>query len=198
MDLTYRLAAIALSLLSSSALIGQDIALSKLGQSVELDARAPDVNVAPAIPRPGHESVLCRFGISPESGSPTSYVLSGKIVSDNTGVGLERVALFVGMDGKAPSLAAMTNMDGEFKFRLWIKDNDRSSKLSVSDTSGFLYVGGHPSKTYRNRLRLMSGYSLRYQLKELADATGAKFEGPAKAPAAQPDAPPPIASQSGA
>ncbi len=156
--------------------VGQEVQLHKLGQSVDLDARAPNVDVTPAIPRPGHESILCSFRISPGNSSSTSFLLSGKIVSDNTGAGVERVALFVGPDGKAPMLAGMTNADGEFKFRLWIKDGQRNSQLSLPSFQGFLYVGGYPSKTYRNRLRLMSGYSVRYRLQDLADVIDAEME----------------------
>ena len=70
----------------------------------------------------------------------------------------------------------MTNSDGEFKFRLWIKEDKRSPPLSVPpDFAGYLYVGGYPSKTYRNRLRLMSGYSVRYKLSDLANQINVKI-----------------------
>jgi hypothetical protein len=176
MNYTYNFVTIASCFVLSGVLFAQDVHLHKLGQSVDLDARAPSVDVTPAVPRPGHESILSRFKIAPGHSSPTSHLLSGKIVSDNTGAGVERVALYIGADGKAPSLAAMTNADGEFKFRLWIKKDGRSSNLSVPSFDGFLYVGGYPSKTYRNRLRLMSGYSIRYKLKDLADAIDSKIE----------------------
>ncbi len=186
------IATIVSCLLFSRVLLAQEVQLHTLGESVDLDARAPRVDVTPAIPRPGYESILCRFSISPGDSSPTSYLLSGKVVSDNTGVGVERVALFIGPDGIAPSLAAMTNADGEFKFRLWIADDDRPSKLSLPKFAGFLYVGGDPSKTYRNRQRLMSGYSIRYELKDLADAIDANVENVAEkresAPAFEDDA----------
>ncbi len=170
------IATIVLCLLFAQVLLAQEVQLHTLGESVDLDARAPRVVVTSAIPRPGHESILCRFSITPGDSSPTSYLLSGKVVSDNTGVGVERVALFIGPDGIAPSLAAMTNADGEFKFRLWITEDDRPPKLSLPTFAGSLYVGGVPSQTYRNRLRLMSGYSIRYQLKDLADAIDANVE----------------------
>lgn len=166
--LTFLLIIVSLAFATKS--FAQTISLSQLGESVDLDARAPDVDVTPAIPRPGHESILCALQIVPSYGSsPPSYFISGKVASDNTGTGVERVALFVGADGKAPLLAGMTNSDGEFKFRLWIKEDDRSPSLSVSPAfDGYLYVGGYPSLTYRNRLRLMAGYTIRYKLTDLA------------------------------
>ena len=165
------------SLAFTTPSFAQNVAISQLGESVDLDARAPDVDVAPAIPRPGHESILCALQITPSYGSsPPSYVFSGKVASDNTGTGVERVALFVGADGKAPLLAGMTNSDGEFKFRLWIKEDDRSPSLSVSPAfDGYLYVGGYPSRTYRNRLRLMTGYTIRYKLTDLAKHLNVKI-----------------------
>ncbi len=157
---------ILVSIASTATSYAQNVTLAQLGESVDLDSRDPDVDVTPAIPRPGHESILCRFQIVPSYGSsPPSYLLSGTVASDNTGSGVERVAIFVGSDGKAPLLAGMTNSDGEFKFRLWIKEDKRSPPLSVSSAfDGYLYVGGYPSQTFRNRLRLMSGYTIRYKL----------------------------------
>ncbi|MDM4019506.1 hypothetical protein [Roseiconus lacunae] len=168
---------LSVSLLFIGVLTAQDGPIYKLGQSVDLDARAPDVDVTQAVPRPGHESILSRLEITPSYGSsPPSYFVSGRVVSDNTGSGVERAALFVGPDGKAPLLAGMTNSDGEFKFRLWIKEDQRSPALAVTpDFDGFLYVGGYPSKTYRNRLRLMSGYSVRYKLSDLAKHIGVRI-----------------------
>lgn len=165
------------TLLPYRALPADQTQLSKLGKSVNLDAKAPAANITPAMPRPGHEAILCGLAIEPSYGSsPPSYLLSGRVKSDNTGMGLERIAIFVGPESVAPRLAAMTNADGDFKFRLWIKEDDRKPSLSVPpDFSGYLYVGGHPSLTYRNRLRLMSGYSIRYKLSELAEAIGAKI-----------------------
>lgn len=155
----------------------QNVPIYKLGESVDLDARAPDVDVTQALPRPGHEAILARLEITPSYGSsPPSYIFSGKVISDNTGSGVERVALYVGPEGKAPRLAGMTNCDGDFKFRLWIRDDTRSPTLSIpSDFKGHLYVGGYPSQTYRTRLRLMSGYSVRYSLRDLAENLGVKI-----------------------
>ena len=166
--LKFLMTVVSLSFATTS--FAQIVSLSQLGESVDLDARAPDVDVAQAISRPGHESILHELEIVPSYGSsPPSYLISGKVVSDNTGFGVERVALFVGADGKAPLLAGMTDSDGEFKFRLWIKEDNRSPSLSVSPAfDGYLYVGGYPSLTYRNRLRLMAGYTIRYKLTDLA------------------------------
>lgn len=170
---------LALTLLTSARGVSEDDdpRIPKLGQSVNLDAKDPAANITLALPRPGSEAILCGIKIEPAVGSsPRSYILSGRVKSDNTGIGLERIALFVGGENQAPRLAAMTNSDGDFKFRLWVKQPDRRPTLQVPpDFSGFLYVGGHPSLTYRNRLRLMSGYSIRYRLTELAEKVEVKI-----------------------
>lgn len=152
------------------SLNADDIPVHQLGKSVDLDAKEPAADSRAAVPRPGYERILGRLVIEPTPGSsPPSFFVSGRVISDNTGTGIERVAIFIGQENQAPELAAMTNVDGDFKFRLWIKVDHRTPRVNIPpDFSGFLYVGGYPSLTHRNVLRLMSGYSVRYQLTDLA------------------------------
>ncbi len=108
--------------------------------------------------------------------SPLSFLVSGRVISDNTGIGMERIAIFVGQEGEAPELAAMTNADGDFKFRLWMKADHPNPGLKIPpDFSGYLYVGGDPSLTHRQVLRLMSGYTVRYKFTELASRNQLKL-----------------------
>lgn len=152
------------------AIHADDIPVRELGKSVDVDAKDPAANVKAAVPRPGYEYVLGRLVIEPTPGSsPPSFFVSGRVISDNTGLGSERIAIFIGQEDQAPELAAMTNADGDFKFRLWIKVYDRNPRVNIPpDFSGYLYVGGDPSLTHRNVLRLMSGYAVRYKMTDLA------------------------------
>lgn len=154
-----------------SVVHAEETRLHELGTSVNLDAKAPAANIQNAVPRPGHEQILGRVSIAPTPrSSPPSFFVTGRVISDNTGGGIERVSLFVGREDEAPRLAGMTNADGDFKFRLWITTDDRKSYPQVPpDFSGFLYVGGYPSLTHRNVLRLMQGYSVRYDLAAIAE-----------------------------
>ena len=92
----------------------------------------------------GFEKLLDRITIEPTSGSsPTSFIVSGRVVSGNTGCPLERIPVYVGTEGFEPRQAALTNVDGEFKFRLWIKGDHRDSEIQIpKDFSGYLYLPG--------------------------------------------------------
>ncbi len=164
------------------AIHADDTPVHRLGKSVDLDAKAPAANIMAAVPRPGYERVLGRLVIEPTPGSsPPSFFVSGRVISDNTGTGIERVAIFIGQEDQAPELAAMTNADGDFKFRLWIMVDHRNPSVNIPpDFSGYLYVGGDPSLSHRNVLRLMSGYAVRYKLTELAERNQLKLPVPAE------------------
>lgn len=92
---------------------------------------------------PGMERLLDKISIEPSEGSsPASFIVSGRVVSGNTGGPLERIQVCIGLDGGEPRLAALTNVDGEFKFRMWVKEDHRDLEIQVpKDFSGFLYVG---------------------------------------------------------
>jgi hypothetical protein len=71
----------------------------------------------------------------------TSFIVSGQVVNANLGSPSERVFVLIGIDKEKPKLAALTNVDGEFRFRLWIKKGQRDEEIQVlDDFSGFLYL----------------------------------------------------------
>lgn len=97
--------------------------------------------------------------------SPRSFIVEGHIKHSNNGGALERVPIYVGQDKESmPILAAMTNCDGNFKFRLWIKEDERTHQVQTSkDFSGYLYAMGSFEK-----LKFQTGsYTQRYSLKAL-------------------------------
>jgi hypothetical protein len=108
------------------------------------------------------------FTFSPNS-SPRSCIVAGKVVSDNTGTGLERVLIRIGEESKAPVVAAMTNVDGEFKFRLWIDEDDYRHELETKEPfAAFLYVGGHVTDLDQTSpLATFGAFVRRYKLAEL-------------------------------
>lgn len=166
----FRLTSIFCVAVSCVALRADEPALRQLGQSVDLKAKAPASTITAAIPRPGYELILNRLKIEPTPGGTPAFFVSGRVISDNTGIGIERVAIFIGQEDQAPKLAAMTNADGDFKFRLYIKDDQRDPKVSIPPNfSGYLYVGGEPSRIQGDELRLMSGYAVRYKMRDLAE-----------------------------
>lgn len=101
--------------------------------------------------------------------SPKSFIVEGHILGKNTWAPRERIPIYIGHDKESiPTLAAMTNSDGNFKFRLWIKEGDRefgkSEIYTTKDFSGYLYAMGSfkkatdfsmPSYTQRFSLKLL-------------------------------------------
>ena len=113
------------------------------GEFVEVTSK-PTFATTPKKDLPGFERLLDRIAIEPSLGSsPSSFIVSGRVVSGNSGGPLERISVFIGSEGNEPRLAGLTNVDGEFKFRLWIKEDHRDLEIQVpKEFSGYLYVGG--------------------------------------------------------
>ena len=172
-----------------------DSSTIRRGEAVLLNVTPSAVEISLTDPRMG--PIISRVVITSTLGSsPPSYFISGQVVSDNTGTGLERVPICIGRDSQVPVLAAMSNADGDFKFRLWIKTDNSAPKISVpQDFSGYLYVGGYlsvpnsngirlrdgtvlQSATPQNDVQLTSGYVIRYNLNEFAVRSGIKLPVP--------------------
>jgi hypothetical protein len=133
---------IAILMLSAICRAG-DRDLLDAGEFVEITSK-PKFETKPKKDLPGFERLLDRITIEPSSGSSLeSFIVSGRVVSANTGAPLERISIFVGTEAGEPRLAGLTNVDGEFKFRLWIKEDHRDLEIQVpKDFSGYLYIGG--------------------------------------------------------
>lgn len=148
-----------------------DQPLNKMGDHVQLVPR-PASDVRPAKGTPGFQQLLDRIEITPSEGTgPRSFIVSGRVIDDNAGAPLERIPIYVGAESESPRLAGMTNIDGEFKFRLWLKEDHRECEIQVPvDFTGFLYVGGIPTMTPYQEVRLVAGFSRRYALKALLES----------------------------
>ena len=156
-----------------------DRELVEAGEFVEVTSK-PSFESKPKKDTPGFEKLLDRITIEPSSeSSPSSFIVSGRVVSGNSGGPLERISVFVGSEGGEPRLAGLTNVDGEFKFRLWIKEDHRDLEIQVpKDFSGYLYVGssmqpvfiGQPSLTAPS---LIPAEYRRYTLKRLRELSEA-------------------------
>jgi hypothetical protein len=149
------------------------------GEFVEVTSK-PTFATTPTKDLPGFERLLDRIAIEPSSGSsPSSFVVSGRVVSGNTGGPLERISVFIGSEGGEPRLAGLTNVDGEFKFRLWIKEDHRDLEIQVpKDFSGYLYVGGAAQTIFIGQSSLPASELIRadyrrYPLKRLRELSKA-------------------------
>jgi hypothetical protein len=121
-------------------------------------------------------SVLERFTVEPGRSSSESFILSGRVVSNNTGMPIEGVAISVRASRQVPRLAAITDTDGSFRFTVYIDatpqtDEDNSEQMYIrmrlpSITEGDLCLGGAFGT---NRL-MVSGTVSRYNLGDLKAA----------------------------
>jgi hypothetical protein len=157
----------------------EDRGLLDAGEFVEVTTK-PTLEIKLAKDIPGFERLLDRIAIEPLGGSPASFFVSGRVISGNTGSPVERISILVGQGIGEPRLAGLTNADGEFKFRLWIKEDHRDLEIQVQkDFLGYLYVGtsrqtlfiGQPGLTGPSVVR--TDYR-RYALKRLLELSKAK------------------------
>lgn len=134
---------IVVGLTASSIVAGEhNLALGN-GQAVVIRRVADGLETKDGREIQGMRAVISQITFTPSESSPRSFVVSGKVVSDNTGTGIERVLIRVGEESAIPAVAGMTNVDGEFKFRLWIDEDDRRPGPEVKEPfKGYLYVGG--------------------------------------------------------
>jgi len=137
---------LALGLAASSIAEGDHNLALGSGQAVVIRRVADGLETKDGTEIQGMRAVISQISFTPSESSPRSFVVSGKVVSDNTGTGIERVLIRVGEESVIPAVAGMTNVDGEFKFRLWIDEDDRRPGPEVKQPfGGYLYVGGHVS-----------------------------------------------------
>ena len=88
---------------------------------------------------------------------------------------MERIPIYVGKDKDSiPLLAAMTNCDGNFKFRLWVKEDERRLHIQTTkDFSGYLYARGSFEKSSSP---ILGSYTQRYSLRKLKNLGKQKAE----------------------
>lgn len=123
----------------------------ELNQNIVSTTAYVKIGKAPEITKqeePVFRNVICNFSVTPIEGlhSSPSLILAGKVVSNNTGFPQEFVPIFFGSTLHLPRLAALTNANGEFSFRVWVSKPDGqplSHRLAAADISdSTLYLGG--------------------------------------------------------
>jgi hypothetical protein len=108
---------------------------------------------------------LASVSFTETTSSPRSVIIEGFVKHSNNHAPLERVPIYIGADkDSVPMLAGMTNCDGNFKFRLWIKEDQRTHQIQTSPNfEGYLYVMGSFEKSDFP----FGSYTQRYSLEEL-------------------------------
>jgi hypothetical protein len=126
-------------------------------------------------------SVLDRFSAEAAQSAPQSFILSGRVVSNNTGAPAQGVAISLRAPGQAARLAGITDVDGAFRFRVWIHQPQRSVPPTVDPYSspakallelssiheGDLLLGGD----FQTNRVLVSGTVSKYSLGDLTPST---------------------------
>ena len=108
---------------------------------------------------------LASVSFTEPSGESQSVIVEGLVKHSNNGAPLERVPVYIAADKESvPKLAGMTNCDGKFKFRLWIKEGRGTSLIQTTPSfDGYLYVMG----TFDGSEILDRSYTQRFELVEL-------------------------------
>ena len=116
----------------------------------------------------------CSFKRDPMS-TPESFIVSGRVVSNNTGGPVEGVAISIRARGGEPHLVGMSNADGEFRFRVWIQRSAQPqfepeaiyNIMSLPSLGeGDLCIGG----AFGTNRVLASGTVARYDVADLASS----------------------------
>jgi hypothetical protein len=130
--------------------------------------------------------LLERFSITQGESLPESVIVAGRVVDNNAGGPEEGIPVFFGSRCHNPCLAAMTDAFGEFRFRVWLREEQRDPKKTSPSTfrfdvdlvsggtrrpplaspsveDGTLYIGGRLDE----HMELTSTATRAYSIKEL-------------------------------
>ncbi len=116
-------------------------------------------------------AILRNIRFEKSESSPPSYIVSGKVTGSNTHFPADKLKIYFSLEpDEIPTLCAMTNLDGEFKFRLWVKVDKRTQNIETNEAhDGYLWVGGHFSNTV-DRFSAFENHTVRIPLASLIKA----------------------------
>ena len=111
-----------------------------------------------------HWQCLISFSVTPGKTNPESFILTGRVVSNNTGGAWERLPIFFGSPLHSPKLAALSDADGRFSFRVYLKQDHRDTEFQTPTLAeGAVYLGG----SFDDQLELTHGLCRIYSLADL-------------------------------
>ena len=123
---------------------------------------------------PVFRKVICNFSIAQTQSTPPSVILAGKVVSNNSGGAQEFTPIFFGSTFHPPRLAALTDVNGEFRFRVWLLDRPRKGEQLrlTAKTMGesTLYLEGKFDKD----AEMISSYTHIHSLREFLEGNAKK------------------------
>ena len=105
--------------------------------------------------------------------SGEDYTISGKLVSFNTGAGVEGTSISICSTSEIPELAAITDAKGKFNFSVrignktnYIHQGFGNSLYLTNIQTGAVFVGGN----FDSNRKLVSGLVLKYVLSEITNS----------------------------
>lgn len=139
------------------------------GLVLEISTVESKIVESPVNPGTLHWHSLVSFKVKPKKKSASSYQLSGKVVSNNTGLPSEGLPIYFGSDLHRPRLATSTDMAGQFRFKIWLKEDHPSADLRTSALEkGKIYLDGESDPNGS----LASGLTRAYSLEEIIAQAG--------------------------
>ncbi len=138
--------------------------ISSTSADIKIDKTVQIVRVI----KPQFSAVICNFSVTPGQSSPPSVILAGKVVSDNSGGAEEFVSVFFGSTLHLPRLAALTNVAGEFRFRVWLLDKPYDKRIEEQNRK-LLSGSGYTQWSMYSKLMALS-------LREATVYLGGKFD----------------------
>ena len=122
---------------------------------------------------------LVQFSVSAmEGSSPQCYIVYGKVTDSNAGASWERCEILFSSPTHSLRLAGLTDARGEFRFRLWLKEDQRITPLQTPRLEdGVVYVSTRNGGSPDTDPRLGDEIAYAYSFKDLLPpATAAKRE----------------------
>ena len=180
---------IGLAIIATTRLMSEEVPIAMTNDGIVLRAFTTNgVTTFIAATNSAHDYKINHLSIEAEKkASPVDYILSGDIIVSDVGVPpiATPLPVFLGSSLHPPCLAAITDAQGRFCFRVWLKENRPDEPMQVvSITNADLYIGRgniHAAselnhQQFEGDLKLKTGLVRKYSIAEqLTDSQKAKL-----------------------
>ena len=171
---------IGLTFIGTTRLMSQEVPIAISNDGIVLRAFTTNgVATFIAATNSAHDYKINHLSIEAEKkASPVNYIISGNIIVSDVGVPpiATPLPVFLGSSLHPPCLAAITDAQGRFCFRVWLKENRPDEPMQVvSITNTDIYIGCgnvHAASVLKHQqfdgdLKLKTGLVRKYSIDEL-------------------------------
>ena len=118
----------------AAAVLALSLWINPGDSDAHISSTSAEIKIAKAVEivrveKPVFSPVIAHLSVTPEQSTPPSVIVSGQVVSNNSGTAQEFAPIFLGSTLHLPRLAALTNVDGEFRFRVWLLDKPYDKRI---------------------------------------------------------------------